>query len=95
MAHLDGRIGLEALATECRLSRSHFARAFKISTGLSPLRWMSAQRIERAKNLLLNTDLSLDQIAGACGFADASHLARSFLQATGLPPGAWRRLRRF
>jgi AraC-like DNA-binding protein len=94
LASLDGSIGLAALAAECRLSRSHFARAFKISTGMSPLRWLTAQRIERVKVLLLSTDLPLEQIAGSCGFADASHLARSFLRATGLPPGGWRRLRR-
>ena len=94
MAHLDGRIGLEALAAECRLSRSHFARAFRISTGVSPLRWLAAQRVERTKVLLLNSDLSLEQIAAPCGFADASHLTRSFLRATGLRPGAWRQVRR-
>ena len=60
VVRLDGRIGLEELAAECRLSRSHFARAFKISTGMSPLRWLSVQRIERAKRLLLDTGLPLD-----------------------------------
>jgi AraC family transcriptional regulator len=95
MAHLDGRVGLVALAAECRLSRSHFARAFKVSTGLSPLRWLHAQRIERAKALLTSTDLPLEQIVGFCGFSDSSHLSRSFQQATGVTPGAWRRLRCF
>ncbi|WP_129791767.1 AraC family transcriptional regulator [Sphingosinicella sp. CPCC 101087] len=91
LSQLDGRIGLETLAAECRLSRSHFARAFKASTGVSPLRWLSLQRVERAKIMLLNTQLPLDQIAVACGFADASHLARVFVRATGQQPGAWRR----
>lgn len=95
MAHIDGRIGLGAIAAECRLSRSHFARAFKVSTGKSPLRWLAARRIERAKDLLLNSDLPLEQIAVSCGFADASHLARAFHGSIGMPPGAWRRLCRF
>ena len=95
MSSIDGRIGLERLAAECRLSRSHFARAFKISTGMSPLRWLSAQRIERAKHMLRETNLPLDQIANSCGFADASHLTRTFQQAKGMTPGAWRRLCRF
>jgi AraC-like DNA-binding protein len=95
MANLDGRIGLETLAAECGLSRSHFARAFKSSTGISPLRWLAAQRIDRAKILLQATDLPLEQIADSCGFSDASHLARAFRHATGLRPGDWRRLRRF
>jgi AraC-like DNA-binding protein len=95
IANLDGRIGLETLAAECGLSRSHFARAFKASTGISPLRWLAAQRIERAKIYLQATDLPLEQIACSCGYSDASHLARTFRHATGLPPGDWRRLRRF
>ncbi len=94
IANLDGRIGLEALAAECRLSRSHFARAFKNTTGFSPLRWLAAQRVDRAKILLQTTNFSLEQIAVSCGFSDASHLARAFRQATGLRPGDWRRLRR-
>lgn len=94
IANLDGGISLEALAVECRLSRSHFARAFKVSTGVSPFRWLSLQRIERAKVILLNSNLPIEQVAAACGFADASHFARAFQQAVGLAPGAWRRARR-
>jgi len=94
VAHIDGQVGLDALAAECRLSRAHFARAFKVSTGLSPLRWLNAQRVERAKTLLMTTDHTLDHVAGACGFADASHLTRAFMQDTGVPPGTWRRVRR-
>jgi AraC-like DNA-binding protein len=94
IANLDGRIGLEALAAECRLSRSHFARAFKNSTGLSPLRWLAMQRVDRAKIFLQTTAFSLEQIATSCGFSDASHLARTFRHVTGFRPGDWRRLRR-
>lgn len=94
IAHLDGRISLETLAAECRLSRSHFARAFKVSTGVSPFRWLSMQRIKRAKVILLNSQLPIEHIAVECGFADASHFARAFQQAVGVAPGAWRRMRR-
>ena len=94
LAHLDGQIGLDALAAECRLSRSHFARAFKVSTGTTPLRWLQLQRIDHAKALLLNTGFGLERIAAACGFSDASHLVRSFAAATGVSPGVWRRERR-
>lgn len=95
ISHLDGRVGLEALAAECQLSRAHFARAFKASTGFSPLRWLGVQRIARAKMLLTDTELSLEQVAESCGFVDSSHLSRAFSQAMGVSPGAWRRLRRF
>lgn len=94
LANLNGQIGLDALAAECRLSRSHFARAFKVTTGTTPLRWLHSQRIAQAKVFLLTTRLGLDEIASSCGFSDASHLVRSFAAATGTSPGSWRRERR-
>jgi AraC-like DNA-binding protein len=90
MAHLDGNTSLEELARACRLSRSHFARAFKATTGLPPHRWLLARRLERAFELLLAPDLSLDSIAVRCGFADHSHLHRVFVKAVGTSPGQWR-----
>src|SRR5262249_40904822 len=44
LANLDGKLGLAELADGCELSRSHFARAFKVTTGSSPFRWLLAQR---------------------------------------------------
>lgn len=94
MSHLDGRTTLEQLAHECRLSRAHFARAFKTTVGMSPLHWLNTKRLERARMLLLNTNLSLEQISSSCGYVDSSHFTRSFQKVEGLPPGTWRRLRR-
>jgi AraC-like DNA-binding protein len=94
LANLDGQIGLEDLALACGLSRSHFARAFKIAVGMPPLQWLLVQRVERAKDLLLNSALSIDQIAYHCGFADQSHLTRVFQRIVKATPGAWRRSRR-
>jgi len=94
MAHLDGEITLEALAGECELSRSHFARAFRKTTGRPPHRWLVEQRIERAKGMLLNSDLPLAEIAGLCGFSGQSHFTKVFAAAVHMPPGEWRRLRR-
>jgi AraC family transcriptional regulator len=94
MAHLDGEITLEALANECELSRSHFARAFKKTTGSPPHRWLIELRVERAKDMLLKSDLSLAEIADLCGFFDQSHFTRVYAGVIGMPPGEWRRLRR-
>lgn len=94
LSNLDGQIGLEELARTCGLSRSHFARAFKTAVGIAPLRWLAIQRVERAKDLLVNSTLPIDQIAHRCGFADQSHLTRAFQKAVKVTPGAWRRLRR-
>lgn len=92
-AHLDGDPSISDLAQECRLSASHFARAFRQAVGMPPHRWLMKRRIERAKELLLEGDLELAQIALACGFVDQSHLTRIFSQHEGHSPGRWRRLR--
>lgn len=94
LANIAGNLRLEELATLCGLSRSHFARAFKRSTGLPPHRWLLARRVEAARALLLTSALTLEQIAHRCGFADQSHLSRVFTAFVGTAPGEWRRQRR-
>jgi AraC family transcriptional regulator len=90
-ANLDADPSLADLAAECRLSPSHFARAFSVSTGNSPHKWLVQRRIERAKELLLGGGHELSQIALACGFADQSHFTRVFVRSEGQSPGRWRR----
>jgi len=90
MTHLADDIGLDALAAIAGLSPKHFARAFRQSTGMPPHRWLIERRIDRAKALLLTTDLSLAEIALACGFADQSHFTAAFRKLAGLTPGGYR-----
>ena len=93
-ANLDKEITIAQLAHECSLSASQFARAFRQSTGYPPHRWLLQRRIERAQDLLLNSDKTLAEIASCCGFFDPSHLTRAFSQTVGSSPGLWRRSRR-
>ena len=90
---LTGDPSLSELALLCGLSRSHFVRAFKQSTGLPPHRWLLVQRVRRAKILLHCTKSPIAEIALACGFADQSHFTRVFSRIFGISPGAWRRQR--
>ena len=92
-ANLDGEISLIELASECGLSVRHFARAFRQSTGTAPHRWLLARRVEKTKDLLRNSLLSLADIALACGFADQSHFTRVFTRSANMSPGMWRRMR--
>jgi transcriptional regulator GlxA family with amidase domain len=85
---------LSELAALCGLSRSYFIRAFKQVTGMPPHRWLLAQRVKRAKELLRGSNLPIVEIAAACGFADQSHLTRVFSKALAISPAAWRRHRR-
>jgi AraC family transcriptional regulator len=90
---LAGNIPLQAIARACGLSRSHFARAFAISAGQPPHRWLLEQRVSLARQLLGDCELSVGEIAMRCGFADQSHFTRVFSSRTGLSPGRWRRAR--
>jgi AraC family transcriptional regulator len=90
-ANLDGRVALKEVAQECRLSVSHFSRAFRRSVGVAPHNWLLTRRVELAKEKLRDDRLSLMDVALACGFADQSHFTRVFTRMVGVSPGAWRR----
>jgi AraC family transcriptional regulator len=91
-AHLDGDPSVCDMARECRLSVSHFGRAFRQAMGMPPHQWLTKRRIERAKDLLRQGNVELAHIALACGFVDQSHLSRTFTRYEGYAPGKWRRL---
>jgi AraC family transcriptional regulator len=93
LARLDGEISLDELASDCKLSRSHFARAFKLSMGMAPHQWLRLQRVEKAKVLLENSGLSLLEVALACGFVDYSHFSRVFTRDIALTPSQFRKQR--
>jgi AraC family transcriptional regulator len=88
---LAGKLSLQQIAAEFDLSISHFSRAFRISTGLPPHRWLLRQRVETAKQLMTVRDLPLSEIAISAGFANQSHFTRVFSAAVGVSPAAWRR----
>lgn len=91
-ANLANGLSLEAVAAVANLSPRHFLRLFKVSTGLSPHQYVIRARVERAKGLLLDSDLSLAGVASACGFAHQQHLTRHFTRLVGVSPGRYRRL---
>jgi AraC-like DNA-binding protein len=76
--NLPGPVRVEKIAEAVGLSRSHFSRAFKRLSGLSPVRYVARARLDRARALLARTDLTLAEIARRTGFSSASHLSRLF-----------------
>jgi AraC family transcriptional regulator len=87
----DADVSLAALAADAGLSRFHFCRAFKESTGLSPHAWLRQHRLGQAMNLLRDTDTSIVSIAAALGYASQTAFAAAFRKLTGETPSNWRR----
>jgi AraC family transcriptional regulator len=90
-AHWSDDISLIDVAAACNLSRGHFIKAFRVTTGLTPHQWLQRRRVELARDMLLDGPRSIASIAAACGFADQSHLTRVFSRIVGESPAAWRR----
>ena len=88
--NIAAEIKLSDLATLAGISQFHFSRLFKKSVGISPIQYLIKQRIERAKLLLKNSELSVTEIALSCGFNSHSHLGKYFRQLTGFSPSEYR-----
>jgi AraC family transcriptional regulator len=89
--HLDQEVMISALAAQAGLSEAHFSRAFKQTIGLTPSRFITQRRLEKAKRLLADTDETMVYIALVCGFSDQAHFSRSFQQAFGISPTGLRK----
>jgi AraC family transcriptional regulator len=90
--HLNQPIKLADLATLLNISPFHFSHLFKQSMGIAPYQYLLQQRIERAKQLLKQTDRSITEIALLCGFNSHSHLSKQFRQITTMTPNTYRRI---
>jgi AraC family transcriptional regulator len=91
-ANLEGgNLTIARLAKVASLSRFHFARAFKTAVGQSPHQYVSAQRLERAKEMLTRGDQSLLDITVALSFSSQANFTRAFRLGTGMTPGQYRR----
>ena len=89
--NLEGDLSLQAMAAEVDISPLYLARAFKSAVGQSPHQYVLARRIERAKELLRNTDLTVVDVALSSGFSSQSHLSHWFIRQVGVSPAVYRR----
>jgi AraC family transcriptional regulator len=91
--NLDQDLTLAEIAEAADLSRYHFSRAFRQSTGTTPQKFLMEQRIERAKVLLTDRDLAIVDISLQTGFKNQSHFTTLFRKFTKLTPKSWRELK--
>jgi AraC family transcriptional regulator len=89
--HIGERISLDELARQAGVSRFHFARQFRLSTGESPMGYLRRQRIERSKSILQTRHSTIAEVAARLGFSDQSHFTRIFGRLVGVSPGSFAR----
>lgn len=85
-----GDLGLSELAAVAGMSTFHFAREFKRATGATPHQYLIKLRIERAKELLSHSEMSLVDVGFRAGFSHQSHFTRLFRKLTGTTPQSYR-----
>jgi AraC family transcriptional regulator len=91
-AHLDQNLTLDRLSQIAQLSAHHFATCFKQSIGQPPHQYITQCRIDQAKQLLKQSNLSIVEIAHRVSFQNQSHFTRIFRQYTQTTPKVYRSL---
>jgi AraC family transcriptional regulator len=89
-ANIDKQIGLKDLADCAGLSLSHFSFQFRASTNQSPHQYMLRLRVERSKELLTDSRLSVLDVGLEVGFRNQRHFAAVFRNSVGVPPSVYR-----
>ena len=90
-ARLAEPVRLADVALAAGLTRMHFAAQFRAATGLSPHEYLLRRRVERAQEMLAETDMSVVDVALSVGFQTQSHFTTVFKRFVGRPPQVWRR----
>jgi transcriptional regulator GlxA family with amidase domain len=90
LGHLDQPVDLDQLARRAAMSKRTFTRRFRDETGLSPIQWLNAQRLDRARWLLESTDLPVEVVAEQAGFGTGGSLRLHLQETVGVSPTAYR-----
>ncbi len=88
--HIDSPIDLKLLTSELGVGYSWFRKTFKHHTGLAPNQYIMQLKLNKAKDLLVNTSLPIKQISSMLGFESQFYFSKFFKNKTGIPPIRWR-----
>lgn len=89
--HFNESITLDNVSNGVKTSKNYLCNAFKRATGVTILDCLNMIRIRKAAELIVYSDLPLNQVANICGFVSTSHFNRVFARYAGIPPGQCRR----
>src|SRR3984893_12666321 len=89
--HIGEFLELGSISRAAGLSEFHFARLFKAATGVTPFQFVTLTRMERTKELLRKTRLSIFEIAERVGYQKPSHFSARFRTVSGCSPDAYRK----
>ena len=89
-AHYAKKLSLSQMAGMTNMSVASLCRHFQDEVGCSPLEFLLRTRIEKSKQLLASSSLSLAEISASCGFNDVNYFSRQFTRRVGIPPTDWR-----
>lgn len=90
-AALSQPVGVRDMAGVACMSPFHFSRVFKRATGHSPHNYLMWKRVERARELLSQTDMPIKDIAHAVGYRTQTHFTSVFRRLAGMSPGRYRK----
>lgn len=90
-ANISDNITLDMLAKKCHLSKDRFYHIFKEYTGVTPIKYISKQRIQKACELLKNSDMSVQEIACECNFCTSSYFSKKFTEYMHVTPKKYRK----
>ncbi|MCX5437586.1 GlxA family transcriptional regulator [Streptomyces sp. NBC_00063] len=90
LTRLAEPLTLAELAAHDAMSVRTYSRRFREETGLTPIQWLTQRRVDRARELLEQTDHTVDRIATEAGFGTGASLRAHFQAGLGVPPGAYR-----
>ena len=94
LSNLDAEISLDEIAVEAGVSKFHFGKLFRRQVGVTPVRFLFNERLDKAAKLLVSTNLSIKEVAVQNGFKNLAHFSRSFRERHRASPREFRQPRR-
>lgn len=91
---VSGSEGIDQVAFRLGISHAHFTRLFRKEMGMTPMDYLRNKRLQKGIQLLLNTNDSIESIAGQCGFTCGNYFSKVFHKRIGMNPNTYRQLNR-